>query len=44
MNPDYKANSSFKIPQLKPLELKNVYNLKQLFKNKCDQQTIDFLA
>jgi hypothetical protein len=37
MNPDYKPNT-MKIPVVKPIELKN------LFKNKCDSATIEFLS
>ena len=43
MNPDNKPNS-IKLPNIKPIELKNVNDNKKLFKNKCDDLTIQFLS
>jgi serine/threonine protein kinase len=43
MNPDNKPNS-IKLPNIKPIELKNVNDNIKLFKNKCDDLTIQFLS
>ena len=43
MNPDNKPNS-IKLPNIKPIELKNVNDIIKLFKNKCDDLTIQFLS
>ena len=43
MNPDNKPNS-IKLPNIKPIELKNVNDNIKLFKNKCDDLTIQLLS
>jgi hypothetical protein len=43
MNPECKPNS-IKLPNVKPIELKNVISHKKLFKGKCDDLTIEFLS
>ena len=43
MNPDNKSNS-IKLPNIKPIELKNVNDNIKLFKKKCDDLTIQFLS
>jgi len=43
MNPDNKPNS-IKLPNIKPIELKNVNDNIKLFKKKCDDLTIQFLS